>query len=297
MSKKIVVKLDNKELPKLKSILALREGELADLNVTGLRYGKLGDEIVISFNLDDKHHQAVVEKFILNDLKILQPDDDTMKIIEHAQVPASMGSRYSKTTSWGELKEKASAAAGSGAGALEESIATGNYEKVIQIAKDIKNDHHTIERAKTGITTALVNAIEQNFQKGLHNKYETNKYIAALIKIASDEKLKNLRQYESIKSAGFKAIELCETHQEYLGELVKICNNSSLVNSVNITAAIVFARNTLPFEEEQKENLDYASKNLNVRWLQIAFDIVEFEFESIEVEQFNALMDYVNAHR
>lgn len=297
MSKKIVVKLDNKELPKLKSILALREGELADLNVTGLRYGKLGDEVVISFNIDDKHHQAIIEKFIYNDLKILQPDDDTMKIIENAQVPASMGFRYSKTTSWDDLKEKASAAAGSGACALEESIASGNYEKVIQISKDINISHDTIERAKKGISKALVNAIENNFQKGLHNKYEATKYISALIKIASDEKLKNLRQYDSIKSAGYKAIELCETHPENLYELIKICNNSSLVNSVNITAAIVFARNTLSIEEEQKENLDYASKNLNVRWLQIAFDIVEFEFGPIEVEQFNALVDYVKAHR
>ncbi|MBZ0198616.1 MAG: hypothetical protein K8H86_02025 [Ignavibacteriaceae bacterium] len=297
MSKKIIVKLDNKDLPKLKSILAMREGGLADLKVTGLRYGKLGDEIVISFNIDDKHHRMIVEKFILNNLKILQPDDTTIKIIEKAQVSTSMGSRFSETTSWSKLKEKASAAAGSGADSLEESIATGNYEKVVQIAKDIKNDHHTIERAITGLTAALVNAIEYNFQKGMNNKYEIDIYLSALIKIASDEKLKNLKQFVALKSAGFKAIELCETHPENLWELVKICNNSTLVNSVNIMAAVVFARNTLPFEDEQKENLEYATKNLNIRWLQIAFDIIEFEFDSIEVEQFNALIDYVKAHR
>ena len=297
MSKKIVVKLDNKKLHKLKSILALREGELKDLSVTNFRYGKLGDEMVISFNVDDEHHRSIVGKLIINDLKLLQPDDQTLKIIEDAQVPTSMGFRLTKSMSWDELKEKASSSVGNEASGLDEYISNGSYEKVIQILKDIKNNSQTIERAKNGLPAAVAHAIEDNYQKGVNNKYEADKHIAALIKIASDDKLKSLRQFDSLKSAGLRAIELCEIHKENLDELIKICNNSSLVNSVNVLAAIVFARNTIRDIEGNKETLDYAAKNLNVRWLNIAFDIVEFEFGNSEKEYFTSLIEYVKANR
>lgn len=296
MSKKVVVKIDDKDLQNLKSILALREGALKDLNVSNLRCGNLGDELVISFSVDDEHHRPIVEKLIMNDLKMLQPDDQTLKIIEQAQIPAGFGLRATKSISWDELKEKASAASGSGASGLDDYIRTGNYEKVIQILKDIKNDSHTIERATSGLAAALVNAIEENYKKGLQNKYEAGTYINALIKIAADNKLKSLRQFESLKLAGLQAIELCDIHKEYLGDLIKICNNSALVNSVNVLAAIVFARNTLPNAELHKENLDYAVKNLNIRWLNIAFDIVEFEFGDSDKESFTALLDYIKAN-
>jgi hypothetical protein len=63
MSKKNVVKLDNKELPKLKLILALREGELKDLSVTNFRFGKLGNELGISFNVYD---EELYDKYFLS---------------------------------------------------------------------------------------------------------------------------------------------------------------------------------------------------------------------------------------
>lgn len=295
MPRKIVVKITNKEIPKLKSILSLKEGEFTGMTVTGLMHGNLGDDIISSFNVDDNHYNVLIKKLVINQIRMLAPDDNVLQVIKNARPDLPQELKPIKGITWKELKEK-NAATPAGSYNIESLIRSGSYETLIEISRDIKHDHNLVEQAKNGAAAAAFNAVEMNYNMGLRNKYEAGRYIAELVKIGTDSRLKSLRLFEVTKSAGLKAVELCEKHYDYRSELVKISNNNLLPNIVNTTAAAVFSRLVMN-DESESENLQYALKNLNVRWLLIAYDIVEVEMDSTAREYFNSLISYIKSKR
>ena len=86
---------------------------------------------------------------------------------------------------------------------MDSAIKNGDFEKVIQLSKDYRN-FEVQKKAKDNIDVSINNAIDHAYNRAIKNKYEVDKSLTILIKIASDNNLKNLHKTGQIKSAGLK---------------------------------------------------------------------------------------------
>ncbi|QQS36526.1 MAG: hypothetical protein IPM56_00820 [Ignavibacteriales bacterium] len=294
MFEKIVVKATSAEVVKLKELLKRLEESISDLIIGPLLLGELGHDFIVSFNVDDKHYRMIIEKLTMNKIKVLTLDDKIIEIINATPMNVNVETRLEEVKekeqtklSPFEVQDKV----------LDEAIQNGDYEKVIQIAMDIRNNGDIVERAKNNISYTLFIAIEKAYHKALEKKYEIPKSFTRLIEISADNKLKTLQFTELLKYAGARAVNLSALQKEHFRKLIQICNDSKLINYVNIKAAVKFSEIALKDQEQYRFEIDLAVRELNIKWLQIVFDIASVEFSAEEQNQFNELVDFIRAKR
>ncbi len=280
---KIVVKGSEGELKTVKELLKNFSEADPSLSISGLRYGSLGDENILSFNVDNEHYNFIIGKFALYRIKLLMSEEKIIKAVSKTKnnfSPISPIDGKLKKTNTNESPSTI----------LDDAIKLGDYEKVIQMSKDFRNGLEVIQRAKENIDLTIKIAIDIAFSKATKNKYEINDSILRLIKIASDTKLRALHKIDFLKDAGFLAVNLCSINNEYINLLVQICNNNSIPNIVSVKAAIKLSEIIFNNSSEQNEDFQYAVRYLNVKWLLITFDVASKELSKIETESFNLLI-------
>lgn len=278
-----------KEVKIVKGIISALEEKLPKmLVVTPFQFGKLGDNTMVTFKIEQSNHQMLIEKLSYNGIKVVTFDEKTKKYVEQAETQAKSGSggslMYGAPKPKPKQEEKKT---------LDQYIKGGEYTEVIKISRDIKLSQDEIEKAKLGIDTAISNAVQNTYQEGLTKKYETLNCIQKLMKIASDTTLKTLHKIEFLKTAGLYAIELCGSERDYYVDLISICNNNAMHSMVCIKAAIKFARLVLRDKDLYKNEISHAKKNLNVRLLDITYMNVERDITEVERELFNELLSTV----
>ena len=292
----ISIKIEEKKLDNIRDLIKKIRNKFPDMFVGTLKYGTIGDDILISFKIDGNHYNTMIEKLSINNVKILTIDDKTKKIMEAAKqkVPEITATKHK---GWEDLKgEKASDADG-GLKSIHTLMKDGEYEELIRISRDISHGQHTVESAKNNIGNAVINAIQIAYDQGLLKKYLAQESINRLVKIASDTNLKSLQKIDLIKRAGMTAINLAANYKDFVEELIKLCNNATLHNIINIHAASKFAQIVFQDPEKWEEELDFAVKNVNTRWLSIAYDVVQDDMNQKEIDAFNQLIDYVKEKR
>ncbi len=294
MFEKIIVKASSSEVTKLKELLKRLEESISDLIVGPLLIGELGEDFIVSFNVDDKHYRMIIEKITMNKLKVLTLDEKIIEIINATPMNVNVETRLQEVK---EKEQQKFSPVEIQNKALDEAIHNGEYEKVIQIAMDIRNSTEIIERAKNNISYAVFIAIDKAYHKALEKKYEIPKSFTRLMEISADNKLKTLQFTELLKYAGARAVNIAALQKEHFRKLIQICNDSKLVNYVNIKAAIKFSEIALKDQVQYKTEIEFAARELNIRWLQIVFDIASVEFSSEECEQFNNLIEFIRAKR
>lgn len=288
----IVALADQKEIKVIKDIIKTLSEKIDHLVVTPLRIGKLGDETVVTFKVDKPHFKFLIEKMTFNNIRILSNDQKVRQVIDSAKAkPAPTVPVESK--GWDDIKERPRGLQEN----LEDCIRDGNYEEVIKISRNIAYGQEVVEKAKKSITETVNIAIEKNYNEAITRKYETGKCVERLIKIASDNNLKMLQKIDLIKQAGINAVDACAINPDYVGELIKMANNTSLHNLVNFKAAVKFAEVVLPEQEKFKQEIDIAVRNLNIRWLSLALDVVMNELESNEITLFENLVSFIKEKR
>lgn len=294
MFEKIIVKASSSEVTKLKELLKRLEESISDLIIGPLIIGELGDEFIVSFNIDDKHYRMIVEKLTMNKIKVLTLDEKIVQIINATPMNVNVETKLKEAK---EKEQQKLTPLEVQNNVLDEAIQNGEYEKVIQIAMDIRNNSEIIERAKNNISYSVFISIEKAYHKALEKKYEIPKSFSRLIEISTDNRLKTLQFTELLKYAGARAVNISALQKEHFRKLIQLCNDSKLINYVNIKAAVKFSEIALKDPEQYRSEIELAERELNIKWLQIVFDIASVEFNEEEQNQFNELIEFVRARR
>ncbi|MGE5365033.1 MAG: hypothetical protein ACM3SM_12960 [Bacteroidota bacterium] len=282
-----------KEIPVIKDVIRTLSEDIPGMVVTSMKMGKIGENNVVTFKVDSRSYSSIIEKLIINKIKILSLDEKTKNTVKTIQARTEQ-EKPLKATGWEELKGRNR---GDGKKNMTESINNGDYAEVIKISRDYTVTREVAETAKQNIDTALEHAINRAFNTAVTRKYEAEKSISALVKIAADPVLKSLNKTEFAKLAGLKAVEACGMYSEMTGDLVKIANNSSLHNLVCVKAAVKFAEKVFTNEQLYGEEVEYAVRTLNIRWLEIALSMAQKELDSDELRRFNELSDFIRRKR
>lgn len=289
----ITAKADKNDIEKIKLIIQRLKEKNPSLSSTPLRFGKIGEDIIVTFKIDQGNYKALVEKLIVNNIKVLSNSEKTQNFID--TVKSNIAANASKSgKGWDELKEKSQTLDNK---KLHEFINEGNYNEVIRISRTVSLGREAVETAKNNIDHTIERAISLAYNEGINRKYDVDINIQKLVQIASDNNLKILHKIELMKQAGLSAVAICSQNKDYIGELIKICNNISVHNLVNIKAAVKFAQIVLVDPDAFPEDVQIAVRTINTRWLSMAFDVVADELDQGEILLFSKLTTFINEHR
>lgn len=278
MNQKIVLKIKDEELVLIKNLLKTLKDSTKTMEINSFRYGTLGDDNLVSFNVDGDNLDLVIENLLSNGIKILQPDQEKRKSSKVSANDLTASQRYNQD------EDRKLVARESPSLQLEVAMKKGDYETVIKLSKDFRNGFEVINKAKENIDAAILTAIDKAYSKGLKSRFEVDSSVDILMKVAGDKNLKAFNKVGIQKTAGLKSVSLCEGNIDQTNNLIRICNNSLLPSIICLKAAAAFAKIIEKFPQKSEEELTVASKNLNIRWLRIAIDMTGPELPQNETD-------------
>lgn len=278
MSQKIVLKIKDEELVLIKNLLKSLKDSTKTMEINSFRYGTLGDDNLVSFNIDEDNLDLIVENLLSNGIKILQPDQEKRKSTKVTSNDLTASQRYNQD------EDRKLAAKESPSLQLEVALKNGDYETVIKLSKDFRNGFEVINKAKENIDTAILKSIDKAYNKGLKSRFEIDSSVDSLMRVASDKNLKAFNKIGVQKTAGLKSVSLCEGNIDQTNNLIRICNNSLIPSIICLKAAVAFAKIIEKYPQKAEEELTVASKNLNIRWLRIALDMTGPELPQNETD-------------
>lgn len=278
MSQKIVLKIKDEELVLIKNLLKSLKDSTKTMEINSFRYGTLGDDNLVSFNIDEDNLDLIVENLLSNGIKILQPDQEKRKSTKVTSNDLTASQRYNQD------EDRKLAAKESPSLQLEVALKNGDYETVIKLSKDFRNGFEVINKAKENIDAAILTSIDKAYNKGLKSRFDIDSSVDLLMRVASDKNLKAFNKIGVQKTAGLKSVSLCEGNIDQTNNLIRICNNSLIPSIICLKAAVAFAKIIEKYPQKAEEELTVASKNLNIRWLRIALDMTGPELPQNETD-------------
>jgi hypothetical protein len=173
----------------------------------------------------------------------------------------------------------------------------GKIKEIILEAKGgIRSNLEITEKAKKLLSETVKIAVKNLVNYAEEKLGKRPDAIDQLILIATDKDLKLLNKIDETNEAGLTAIQISLTHQNYYKYLIKIANNPKLNNFINIKAAISLAE--LYLKNYDKEiQLPDVIKEINTRWLRIAFESARQSFSYEEIEIFEHFVEFVEESR
>jgi len=287
---------NKKGLQKVKLTLQKLEKIIPNLTISKPRYGEIRDQILISFRISKDHLPIVIQKLIYNEIKILPTTDEIKTIIENLTNEIATNNSI-VSMGWEKAKPKVKKPSLS-ISQLEEMAEEGNYEEILKISKDMINyGQSLVERAQKVLNQTIFNAIQKNYETGQSNKIKAKESIDNLIKIAGEPILRSTQKTELIKEAGNFAIELSKNYDDLHDELILIANNNKVHNHTNVKAVIAFAELIKFDESENSELIEFAVREINLRWLSIALDVAQTNLTPAELKTFNDFIDFIKTKR
>lgn len=291
MSQKIIAKVSDGEVKKLKNELKLLQEVKPDLSISAIRFGTLGDDNVISFNTEDENYPLIVDKMIQLGINLLLP------IVKQAGEKTTVVENNINNKEASPDNSQRKQNKDNPASVIDSAIKSGDYETLIKVSKDIRFGHEQMKKAKDNLYDTVISEIDRVYSLGQKSRIERVDCIERLIKIASDKDIKALHKIDALKAAGLAAVKLCTTSNDYMSYLIQLCNNNVVPNIINVNAAIALSGLVLPEPGQSNEDLDYAIKYLNYKWLLIAYDIVINELSLKEKDRFIQLINAIKDKR
>lgn len=265
----------------------------AGISISQLRFGSLGDEVIMSFNIDDDHYQLIFEKMKQFGANLLMP---VIKKVTENTVGNDISKQSHTDTVLYSYKSTTNAKQNPSI-ILEKAIKDGDYETLIKVSKDVRNRPELTRKAKDNIYNVVVKEIEKVYELGKKSGISRRDCIERLIKISADKDIKAMYKIDALKFAGLMAVNLCALSIDYISYLVKICNNNAVQKIVNVKAVIALSGLLLPEVDSTMEELDYLAKYLNINWLLIAYDVVIVELSTDEKDKFIQLINAVKGRK
>lgn len=284
--KPITTIVQKKEIDTVKSIFKELKDRLPNLESTPFKYGRLGDKHILSFKVDSKYLNLFVETFTFNRIKILFLDKEQKDLVERVNDKLERKDD-TKSVDWSSLKETKSNASQKSLAQIDHFIKHGEYAKLITISRDISQSKDIIEKAAKNVSVSVSNAIEIQRGRAENSKHAVDDAIKKLISIAGDKTLKNIGQSELMKIAGQLAVNLSCIHRKHLDNLIVIANSNSVPYIVSMRAAIQLGDILMDHPDEYEDDLELAIRQLNVRWLENTYDVVQQDLDPHEIETFH----------
>ena len=266
------------------------------LTIGSPNYGQLSDKMIVTYKVKKSDFKRVVELFTLNNIPISTKDEYTLSIIN--AIRKTSGSSSADPYGKSGQNDSSDRRGGVGEDELDSLVKAGNYQEIIKLSKDISNRGTDIAgKIKNALTEAVQNAINRAFEKGQSSQIRSEECIDELIKIASDQNLKNLNKIEMIKQAGNCVIDLCVQYPKHAEKLVAVGNINGIPPIVNLKAAAKFSEIVFADDKKFAEDIAIAVRSLNTKWLSIAADLAEHDLTVGERSDFNRLLLYIKKNR
>ncbi|MEI7811931.1 MAG: hypothetical protein WCJ01_05830 [Ignavibacteria bacterium] len=284
--------VNDRQVQTVKDIIDALSDKIPNLVVTQFKYGRIGDDILVSFKIDKDRYKLLVEKLTFNQIRLVTLDEKTKEYVGVALSQAKAGGAGGMMSRGNKPKPKQEEKK-----TLEQFINEGEYNEVIRISRDVTLPKEEIEKAKSNIDSTIQRAINTSFSEAQTKKFDINRNLERLIHIATDNNLKVLNKIEYIKQAGLYAIDICGSNHDYVSDLINLCNNNTLHSLISVKAAVKFYDVVFADMKSYKKEILIARRNLNTRWLSIAVSSVEADLSAHEKKSFYALIDFISANR
>lgn len=291
--KKAIFKIRMDDVSVIKANLRRLQERNPEIKYDSIRIGHLGDDTLLSFNITADHFSIVVEKLESIGAISMMKENNTTATQQPRQARERSFIPPPAKTKTQEKKDKDD----NPVNVLNNSIDEGDFEKVIQISKNVKLGFEIVKQAKESLNKSIENGIKKSFNKALLNKSYLTESISDLLKICSSNTLRTLNKVDLMTEAGLKAIELCTKDEDFYTDLIKIANNNLVPSMVVIKAAAKFSELVFYDEIKFQEDLLYAVKYLNTRWVLIAADVVVAKLTVAEKLLLKNLLTYIEKNR
>lgn len=277
------------ELKLIKDIITKFEKIMPHLKFASKHIGELSDRIVVSIKIDVANYEKIVEILIMNGIKVLAGDDKTKNLID--KIKNKLKDVIEEEDY--ELENKAALTPISD-DELTKLAKEGKYEEIRRLSKNIINfSENFIKTISDLLELAIKNAIEIEVNNVKKDKNNIEESLARLIKIASDLSIRTFNKNDLSIYAGFEAIKICEDNYKYFSYLIDIANKNNLPVIVNIQAVLKFVEMINNDFEFFKEEIEYAKKNLNIRWLDNIYEIVEATLSKDQILAYSNFLKYL----
>ncbi len=290
---KVTVKLKRNKLRSFNELVNELKIKIRSLEIGQLRFGSIGDEILVTFSVNEKFRGVVVENLTRQRFDVLFVNEKGSKPQKNLSLTKVM--ETTKPATWSDLKNLQSPSTKDLP--VEKLVKTGEYESVLKIALDHRNSLQKREEAKKNLDAAVNSAINRAYTKALKSKREGDDSLRILLKIGGDTKLKNLHKIDLMKRAGLRAIDLCQSYDNLVGDLITICTDNRLHSLVTIKAAVALSNKIFVNSYRYDEEKELAARNINIRWLHMAFDITMKDVSKDEITSVNRLIKFVEKAR
>lgn len=295
---KITVVSDEKGIYQVKNVLDAFDNYLNSIEISRPKFGKLSNFIIVTFKVPEDILQRVLEKLMLNDIKVLETKSNSGMLNKIRTDIYEEKKRSVQGRGWADLNKANDSKPKVTLADLENLSAQGNYNEVLKISKDlIKYGTAMVEKAKIMLAETAEVAIQLAKEDGYASEEKAEKSLKILLDIAADNTLKSMQKLDIVKQAGLTAVDICALYFEMIYEMVKIANHNKLHNYVNIKSAAKFSEIVFSDEEKYHDHLSDAIRNLNINWLMIAFDVVHSDLTNDEISHFNRITNFVKETR
>ncbi len=283
-----------KEIEEVRKALAEFKNDFPQVKLGKPKFGELSKKIIISFKVEKGYVEPFLTVFTHHFIKVLVTNNKIKKQV------AEITSNYIEALTqqgngWEQLKmEKPKMSVVE----LEEYAENGEYEEVLKVAEDLFNyGEYVVKKAEDILEISLEKAINNAISEAKQFPEKGGKSINDLIRIASNIKIKVYNKKEIILRSGLAAVEIAKNNPKLYFELIKISNNTHLNNLITVKAFIELGRIILKSPEKTEAEFNAAKKMLNLRWLEIAFQVVENDLEESERKTFNDFFIFLKKER
>lgn len=293
MEKQIIRLLAKKEEIKLiKNIFRSFEAHIPTMKVASKKIGELSDRAVVSIKINPENHAKLTEIFLINGLKVLAIDDYNKKLID--SIKQKLQEDLIDKEAEKSKENVRLMALPISEDRLNKFADSGDYEAIKNVSKDIINfSENFVGKVSELLSRAAANAIDKEVMDALEGKEAAKKSIENLLIIAADQTLRSFHKRELLVRAGKSAIEICQHNIGFMKYLVDIANRKNIPNEINVLAAIRFAEVVLEDLEFFEKEVKYVYKNLNIKWLQIAYDVAFETLSFREKTVYKKLLNFI----
>lgn len=286
----ITVLIEEKELAAVKSILHFLKERYTDFSLQKFKTGKIGDNVIVYFKVNQNHYKRVLEKFAFNEIPVIMKDKKVKDFITEKR---ELKEKKLKASGWSELSFRTNSLT---VYDLERFASKGKIKEMVQAAKGgVGSNIEIVEKAKYLLSKTIFTAVEKAYQNALNNINNGTESIEQLLQIAADKDLRIFQKNEEMIYAGELAIKISIIDESLFKNLIKIANNNNIEHLVNIKATLRLSK--ILEHNSNHTLLNECLKFLNTRWLKIACESVLQKLPPEEIRKFELFVEVIEEKR
>ncbi|MCB0730991.1 MAG: hypothetical protein KDC88_08160, partial [Ignavibacteriae bacterium] len=291
-TKLINILIKEKDLASVRAILKFLSDKYPKFNIMNFRTGKISEDILVSFKVNNEFYPKLLEKFAYNDIPIIMKDKAALEYIEEKK---ELKIKKLRAQGWSEISVSKKQIS------INELYKLSQDGKVKDVAKEAKggvgSNIEIVNKAKELLSETINTAIDNLVNYACEHGKRRQEAIDQLLLIATDKDLKLFHKNEEMTNAGLSAIEVSLADPDYYDNLVMIANNTKLSNLTNIKSAIALSELITNASEDEIPKLPDVVKSINTRWLRIAFETIQQKLDEEEIQHFNNLLNFIEEKR